>query len=176
MAINDFSEQFAEFTSSHLSGIELFAEQTEEAQWASACSVVHTEEERSAVMEAATKVKYTFSREGSSFRLSREVIDETVIMDLITQGKDTPYTKGKGNPVEQLDGSTEPSNSITQGVALPWLAWDAVPIEEDSHTILQDIIPQMINDAATQAIPEFGENVIKPFVSGKLSQLTGGES
>ena len=164
MATDNLNEQLAERMEAHLSGIENFAEQVEEAQWGLACSVVHTEEERSAVMEAPKSVKYTLTRKGSKFSLSRKELDETIIIGLIENGKETPYTKGPGGEVQQLDGSTEPSRSRVAGVPLPWFAWDAVPIEEDAYKILKDTIPSQFSDAAKQEAPE----VVKPFAINRI--------
>lgn len=169
------SEQYAALMESSLTGIEMFAENTEEAQWSLACSVVHTEEERAAVMEAAKKGKYSLVRQGSSFSLSRNDSDETsIIEELITEGKATPYTKGPGGEVQELDGSTSESHSKAAGVPLPWYAWDAVPVEENVNTILKDTIPEMFRDAANQCSSAFGNEVVRPWVAEQLSQLGGG--
>ena len=169
MDTNELTEGLASLAESELSDISLFAERLEENEWASAASVVHTEEERLAVMDAIKKVKYTLSRKGSSFILSRKEEDESVIMDLITEGKDVPYTKGPGNPVEQLDGSTKPSKSKTEGVPLPWLAWDAVPIEEDVRVKLKDILPQMFRDAVSSVKGTFARMFMVPFMQNAIS-------
>lgn len=175
MAIENMNEQFAALMEPNLSGIESFAEQTEEAQWALACSVVHTEEERAAVMEAGKKAKYTLNRNGASFSLTREESDEPLIIEsLIIEGKPTPYTKGPGGEVQELDGSTSESHSKAAGIPLPWYAWDAVPIEENANTILKDTVPQMFNDAATQSSSVFGETVLKPWFAQNFLQSGGG--
>ena len=176
MDIENMNEQYAALMEPHLEDVSEFAEHTEEAQWGLACSVVHTEEERAAVMEAATKAKYVLQREGASFKLVREITGEPLIIaELITEGKPTPYTKGPGGEVQELDGSVSESHSKAAGIALPWYAWDAVPIEENARTILKDTVPSMFNDAAQQSSREFGETIFKPWLSQNLSQL-GGES
>lgn len=164
MDTNNFGEGLASLMEPELSDIEYFAEQLEVNEWASAASVVHTEEERKAVMEAAKKAKYKLTRSGSSFSLSRSEEEESIIEELITEGKETPYTKGPGNPVQQLDGSTKPSRSKVAGVPLPWYAWDAVPIEEDVHRKLADILPQMFRDCVNRVKGAFAQTFVAPFI------------
>ena len=169
MGTSNFSSGLAEMMYPQVKDIEIFATEKERQEWMSAASVVHTEEERAAVMDAAKdNVKYVMSLDGSSFTLSRTTDEQPLIMDLIEEGKPTPYTKGPGGEVQELDGSTSPSRSKVAGVSLPWYAWDAVPIEDDVNRVLQDVIPELMDDAAQSVMDKFGEKYVQPFVHNEL--------
>lgn len=167
------SEGLASLVEAEVGPCESFAEQVEANEWASAASVVHNEEERAAVMQAAKKAKYKFSRQGSSFSLERSEDDETIIEGLIKEGKETPYTKGPGGSVQHLDGTESPARSKVAGVPLPWYSWNAVPIDEDVHTKLTDLIPQMFQDLINKVEETFTNMFVVPAVQ---EAITGGAS
>ena len=177
MDMNDMEIALAQKVYPGLKSIEEFAEETERQEWASAASVVHTEEERAAVLEASQKnVKYILTLSENTFNLGREESDEPIIMGLIEEGKPTPYTKGPGGEVQELDGTTSPSKSVTTGVPLPWYAWDAVPVEDDVATMLNDLVPGMIEEEVSNVSESFSEETVAPWVAEQIQQINGGGS
>jgi len=173
MGMNDIAEVYAAAIEEDLQDIPTFATNLEKSRRAVWATVAQSEEERSAIAEAVDNFEYQFTRSGTSFQLERKDKEELFVESLLIQGKPTPYSGGAGGTVTHLDG-TETASKVPknlQGQPLPWYAWGAMPIEEETRAILESTIPEMISSSASNS--SAGAKAVENVLSQSL-HLGGG--
>ena len=149
--------------------MENIANNTYEAQKMSAASVVHTEEERQAVMDAED-VTFVFSLNGTTMMLEESKEEEPHIIKLIDEGKQTPVTKGLNGTRTEIDGSTGESKSYSSGYPIPEYAWSATHFKQDSMEILKTISPDIVRGAVSEAKSEIANDVVRPSMVEQIQQ------
>lgn len=153
MGTSNIAEDFAAAIEGDLQDIPMFATNLERSRRAVWATVAQSEEERTAIAEAVDNFEYQFTRSGTSFQLERKDKEELFVESLLIEGKDTPYSGGSGGTVTHLDGSETASKvpKNLQGNPLPWYAWGAMPVEEETRAILESTIPEMISSSASNS-------------------------
>lgn len=149
--------------------MENIANNTYEAQKMSAASVVHTEEERQAVMDAED-VRFMFSLNGTSMMLEEAREEESHILKLVDEGKPIPVTKGPNGVRTEIDGSTGESKSYSSGYPIPEYAWSATHFKQDAMEILKTISPNVVQGAAAEARSEIANDVVRPSIVEQIRQ------
>lgn len=170
--MSELSVDFASILFSEISdSISNFATNLERSRRAVWASVAQSEEEKTAISQAIDNFKYVFSLVGSAFKLSRLEGDELPIEKLLSEGKPIPYSGGVNGMVTHLDGtqtvSKVPKN--LQGTPLPDYAWDPMPAEEETRTMLETVVPDMISDQAQKSqgvISRVKEYLLNKFSKG----------
>lgn len=143
--------------------VETFADDLYEKQKELAASVCRSEEERNAVIDAAS-VEYILTQDGTEFSLNEKQSDEPLMVKLVDEGKPTPETKGKGGTRIGIDGLEEPAESYSKGYLLTDYGWSATHFKKDTNEILRTTSPDIISGVAPEANNEIANEIIKPAI------------